>query len=264
MGKVTEIPWTDSTFSPWIGCQKVNDACRNCYAAALEHRWGHKTFGPDGVRRIVSEQKWREPVRWNAQVAAARHPRPHRVFCGSMCDVFEDRRELLAPRARLWKLIEATPALTWLLLTKRPENLSRLLPLRWFSPESEAGRRPFLQRNVWLMATAVTQGQVVDAMAELGDFPDAITGISVEPALGPVSFATIERRPTFAIWGAESGPGARYAPPAWARHFVIDCDIAGVMPFVKQIHIDKTRTGRPVLSRVPFEWPRALNRRELP
>ena len=82
--------------------------------------------------------------------------------------------------------------------------------------------------------------------------------------LEPVSFATIERKPTFAIWGGESGPGARYAPMSWAQLFVKDCGVAGVLPFVKQIHLGRTKTGHPVLSREPSAWPLDLVRRELP
>src|SRR5262249_60922456 len=63
--------------------------------------------------------------------ALAQKPRKP-VFCASLGDVFEDRRELDGPRERLWKIIEETDAgLDWLLLTKRPENIEKLIPASW-------------------------------------------------------------------------------------------------------------------------------------
>ena len=80
------------------------------------------TWGPKGERRVTSDAYWRQPLTW-AKVAGhpefADQPRP-RVFCASLADVFESRRDLIEPRARLVRLIYDTPELDWLILTKRP------------------------------------------------------------------------------------------------------------------------------------------------
>ena len=120
MSERTAIGWCDHTFNPWWGCQRVSDGCARCYAEAMAKRTGNPVWGP-GARRFFGEKHWQEPVRWNA--AAERLSVRRRVFCGSMCDVFEDRPDLVEPRGRLWRLIRATPHLDWLLLTKRPENI---------------------------------------------------------------------------------------------------------------------------------------------
>jgi len=83
-------------------------------------------WGPNANRRFFGDQHWAEPVKWHSEALAVGQRR--RVFCASMADVFEDRRELDEWREKLWGLIDATPQLDWLLLTKRPEMVRRLVP----------------------------------------------------------------------------------------------------------------------------------------
>ena len=122
MSEITGISWTDHTFNPWTGCTKVSPACDNCYAEALAKR-SPKAFGswlPGGARKRTSEAYWRQPLAWNRR--AEKEGRRARVFCASMADVFDNQ----VPddwRADLFDLIQHTPALDWLLLTKRPQNV---------------------------------------------------------------------------------------------------------------------------------------------
>src|SRR5271166_5607806 len=143
MGKNSKIEWTDHTFNPWWGCTKVSEACKNCYAEAWSKRVGQKVWGPTANRRFFGEKHWLEPVKWNADTQAGRR---RRVFCASMADVFEDRRELDPWRQKLWDLIEVTPRLDWLLLTKRPELVATLA--RWGDDWPP---------NVWLGTTVEDQ-----------------------------------------------------------------------------------------------------------
>src|SRR4051794_39657198 len=126
MAKNSKIEWTDHTFNPWWGCTKVSPGCKYCYAETWSRRVGHDLWGPRGDRRELSDSYWRQPIAWNAEAKRIRERK--RVFCASMADVFEDRRDLDDHRVRLWRLIAETPHLDWLLLTKRPENAQRLAP----------------------------------------------------------------------------------------------------------------------------------------
>jgi protein gp37 len=112
VGDVTGIEWADHTFNPWIGCSRVSPACGGCYAADWAKRYRGRETGTDlwrrhGARPVTAEATWAQPLRWERQAAA--EGRVHRVFCASLADVFEDRRDLDEPRARLWQLIAATP-----------------------------------------------------------------------------------------------------------------------------------------------------------
>ena len=123
----SKIEWTDHTFNPWIGCQKVSPGCDHCYAEArMDHRFHRVQWGPHGKRSRTSPDTWRQPLRW---AKAANGSRP-RVFCASLADVFDNRAPLGA-RADLFALIRRTPELDWMLLTKRPENIRRMLPDDW-------------------------------------------------------------------------------------------------------------------------------------
>jgi len=104
----SKIEWTDHTFNPWIGCQKVSPGCDHCYAEFLmDHRYGRVKWGPHGERKRTSEANWKLPRRW------AKHTSGHRprVFCASLADWLDNKvpREW---RSDLGHLIEDTPSST--------------------------------------------------------------------------------------------------------------------------------------------------------
>ncbi len=128
MADETLISWADMTFNPWVGCTRISPACDGCYAAHLmETRMGRVQWGGPGVgagtRSRTSASNWRKPLAWD-KAAAEAGTRPF-VFCSSLADVFDNE----VPnewRADLFDLIERTPNLVWLLLTKRPQNIVKL------------------------------------------------------------------------------------------------------------------------------------------
>ncbi|MDZ4760461.1 MAG: DUF5131 family protein, partial [Alphaproteobacteria bacterium] len=176
MAKDSKIEWTHHTFNPWWGCVKVSPGCKHCYAETWAKRIGAAVWGPNTTRRELSDTYWRQPLAWNAE--AVRLKQRRRVFCASMADVFEDRRDLDDKRERIWSLIDETPQLDWLLLTKRPENVSRLAPYGEDWPA-----------NIWLGATAETQKWFDKRMAALTEISARILFLSCEPLLGPLDFS---------------------------------------------------------------------------
>jgi protein gp37 len=266
VAETTEISWTDMTFNPWWGCEKVSPACRGCYAERDAHRYRPDVtlWGPGSVRQVASDAYWRGPLKW-ARAARAAGVRK-RVFCASMADVFEAREDLDAPRARLWALIEATPELDWLLLTKRPENVASMVPAAWLAAVDP--RRLVAMgwpRNVILGTTVEDQEHAELRIPHLLRVPARTRFLSVEPLLGhvayldryfflnggstagPFSDALGRRRGgggpggqmitsipshdiAWVIVGGESGPGARPMDPEWARA-VRDACIGGERAF---------------------------------
>ena len=130
MAEFSKIEWTDHTFNPWIGCQHVSPGCDHCYAETQNNfrKWNGGTWGPHAPRKRTSEANWRKPLQWARD--AANRGKSARVFCASLADVFDNQ---VAPawRVDLFELIRETPQLDWLLLTKRPENIRKMLPLDW-------------------------------------------------------------------------------------------------------------------------------------
>jgi len=222
MAQDTPIEWAHHTFNPWWGCTKVNRDCEHCYAWFFARiRLQLPIWGRDADRRLFDDGHWAEPLKW-ARKAAARNER-HRVFCASMADVFEDRPDLQPERQRLWKLIEATPNLDWLLLTKRPQNVGAMVPGLWIDAP---------QTNVWLGTTCGHQEAAQEFVKELTRTSARVHFLSVEPLLERVGLdlSGID----WVICGGESGPKARTMNPDWARDVRDQCQTAGVRFFFKQ------------------------------
>lgn len=214
MGRNSKIEWTHHTFNPWWGCVKVSEGCKNCYAEGFAKRTGNAVWGVDAPRRFFGDKHWNEPVKWNAEAEAAGEQR--RVFCASMADVFEDRTDLIGPRIRLFRLIEDTPSLTWLLLTKRPENITRLSPSA-------------LPPNVWLGTSAENQEWWDKRVPILMRILAARHFVSAEPLVGPIHDMLDDSLPDWIIVGGESGPRSRPIEKEWVTR--IRDQIAGRAAF---------------------------------
>lgn len=322
MAENSKIEWTDHTFNPWIGCAKVHEGCRNCYAEVdMDKRRGRVKWGPSGTRSKTSDDYWKQPERWNRE--AERDGVRRRVFCASLADVFEDwqgpiqisdgtdamtegepgkwrwaRMEDL--RRDLFNLIDSTPALDWLLLTKRPENVRLIWPENSVNSQEQADDRnergEFYRRNVWI-GTSISNQESADkqipALAKCRDLAHVLF-LSAEPLLekfvlhNPCQrcghLNTLELRRCqgceaklgpfpidWLIAGGESGPRARVCDVEWIRFLVHQCEFYGVAPFVKQLG------ARPFDSRSSHsfnladpkgsnwnEWPDALRIRKFP
>jgi protein gp37 len=269
MSEKTLISWADKTFNPWIGCARVSPGCRFCYAERGQVRWGHTgLWRKSGPRRMLSEQYWRQPVKWNREAQAAGVQA--RVFCASLADVFDAHPDLAEPRARLWALIKDTPWLIWMLLTKRPENVAGMVPLSWHSGGWPA--------NVWLGCSAEDQTRLDGRKSLLCEHPATVRFLSCEPLLAPLDlglnpgglwvppdgqgFVPGEVAPAppgvdWVIAGGESGPRARPTEAWWLVSLQAQCAEAGVPFHLKQ-------AGQP-LARIwgcqsltgadPAEWP---------
>lgn len=245
----TQISWTHYSFNPWIGCVKVSEGCLHCYAETLATgKMGLQVWGPK-ADRYVTKTTWKQPVKWNKEAVQAGERR--RVFCASMADVFEKHPALEEPRQRLWKLIEETPMLDWLLLTKRPENIVDMLPARW---------APFAP-NVWLGVSAENQRRWNERVPILASIPAAVRFVSYEPALGPLNIReTGYQQPDWLIAGGESGPDRRPFDEDWARRVRDDCQTASIAFFYKQKGGLRPEGKVPPLldGRIHHEYPRPI------
>ena len=227
MAELSNIAWTDSTFNPWIGCQKVSPGCKHCYAENdWDHRFHRVQWGLHGERDRTSAGYWRQPLHWNAR--AERFERQHghhqRVFCASSADVF-DNKVPQQWRHDLWDLIRATPRLDWMLLTKRPQNIRKMLPRDWGDGWPQ----------VWLGTTCESQQYYDQRFPILQRIPAVIHFISYEPALGPLRLGNAKPKPDWVICGGESGRNPRWMNPEWAHDLRDDCAKYGIAFFMKQM-----------------------------
>jgi protein gp37 len=234
MGVRSKIEWTDSTFNPWVGCTKIArprgapSACDFCYAEKWAKRSGQVVWG-DHPRRRTTEAYWRNPITWNdnANLFQAQHGRRQRVFCASLADVFDNQVDP-SWRVDLFDLIRRCDQLDWQLLTKRPQNIGKMLPSNWDQDYS----------NVWLGTTAEDAFAYRQRVAHLLKVPSAIHFVSYEPAMGPLGKLDIDGKvPDWLIIGGESGVRSdliRRTDPQWARDAIAECKRLGIAPFLKQ------------------------------
>lgn len=258
MGKNSKIEWTDHTYNPWWGCCRVSPGCKNCYA----ERFGAGRFGAEWgpieftTRRIIDSN---EPFSWNDQARRAGMRR--RVFCGSLCDVFEDHPGVETARQTLWNTIEHTPWLEWLLLTKRPENVNRMLPSRWYW-DSPVTHEKVMPDNIWLGFSAENQhyfDQRFNIMGEIGPLWQ-VQGVfaSLEPLLGPITLPAAGL--DWVITGGESGPKAREMDPDWPLDIRDQCQLHLIPFFHKQNGgRDKDKGGNLLDGEVYQQYPESMS-----
>lgn len=240
MGADTGIEWATHTFNPWWGCTRVegSPACgptdefpdgAKCYAESFSERIGYSEkgkkfpiWGAHSKRRLFGDNHWDGPLEWNA--AALKQSDQTRVFCMSMGDWAEGRPDQAPHIDRLWRLIERTPALEWLMLTKRPQLITKLCPLRL--------------HRVWQGVTAETQSWLDLRWAHLQKVDSAIKWLSVEPMFGPIvlpnSFLELGGN-GWVICGGQSGARAAHMNPDWARRLRDQCLDRGVKFHMKQM-----------------------------
>lgn len=273
----TKIEWTGTllpdgtmlpgyTFNPWWGCQKVSDACKFCYAETFANRYSPGLWKAGGPRRFFGDKHWNEPLKWNRE--AEKSDIRRKVFCASMADVFEDREDLVDPRARLFTLIKDTPNLDWLILTKRPENIERML--NQIGPDPEDGdvtvwdllNMDGYLDNIWWGTTAENQEEADKRIPHLLTVPAEIHFLSCEPLFGHIDLTKVkykgqgelnvftdtvtvfgcpeplynnfDNKINWVITGGESGHKARITHPEWFRAIHQQCKDNNVAHFHKQ------------------------------
>lgn len=221
MATNSAIEWTEVTWNPVTGCDRVAAGCDHCYALALAKRlkaMGAAKYQNDGDPRTsgpgfgvtVHADSLLEPLRWTGSRV---------VFVNSMSDLFHARVPLPFIRD-VFEVIRSTPQHTYQVLTKRAHRLERIADrLDW--PE-----------NLW-MGVSVESVDVVQRIDHLRRTPATTRFLSCEPlltALPGLDLAGID----WVIAGGESGPRARPMKSSWVEDIRDQCAEAEVAFFFKQ------------------------------
>lgn len=192
----------------------------------MDTRYGRVRWGAGEDRVRTSEANWKLPLRWNR--TAEETGRQTFVFCASLADVFDNAVDQLW-RADLFALIERTPALTWLLLTKRIGNVLDMTDVM----RGHSG----WPKNAAIGATMVNQEEYDRDRMKLREVEiqrgPAFTFGSFEPLLGPIILD--KNAPDWIICGGESGKGAREMDEKWARDLRDGSERFGRAFFMKQM-----------------------------
>lgn len=221
---LSKIEWTDLVWNPVTGCSKVSAGCENCYAERLANRfWRGRKF--TDVR--CHEERLNQPLTWK---------KPALVFVNSMSDLFHPK----VPTGFIydcWKVMEAAPWHTFLILTKRPQKMRTMLRGAIWGHENPLP-------NVWLGVSIEDQKTADYRIPLLLQTPAALRFVSAEPLLEEIDLSAYmrgrgERRDLpwldWVICGGESGPKKRPFNIAWARSLMFQCRVLKTPFFMKQI-----------------------------
>lgn len=203
----TKIQWTEKTWNPITGCDKVSPGCANCYAEAMTKRFKH--VFPNGFDVTLHHDRLSQPLKWR---------KPSLIFVNSMSDLFHDRVPLEFIQ-KIFEVVEKCPQHTFQVLTKRPERMLELSSeLTWYP-------------NIW-MGVSVESQKYTTRIDILRQIPARIRFLSCEPLLGPLDLDLTNI--DWVIVGGESGMRHRPMKQEWATSIRDQCQVAKVPFFFKQ------------------------------
>jgi protein gp37 len=233
----TKIEWADAVWNPITGCTPISEACNHCYAKRMANRLkGRAGYPADEPFSVTAHHdKLDEPEKWK---------KPRRIFVCSMGDLFHDEvcDNFPVTQVRIFNIMFSNPKHTFMVLTKRPQNLQKFVS---FFINDENGNPEALPPNVWIGVTAENQARADERTPVLLQIPAAVRFVSIEPILGPIELRKSHgryydengcnlRKLDWVIVGGETGPGARHPHPMWFVDVVEDCKEAGIPVFVKK------------------------------
>lgn len=260
---MTGIEWTDRTWNPVTGCDRISPGCDHCYALTMAKRlkaMGQPRYQADGDPR-TSGPGFGLTLQYDTLGAPLRWQKPSRVFVNSMSDLFH-RAVSEVYIASVWATMAEADWHTFQILTKRADRMAELIkpefPGLWTSDGLGPATWPL--PNVWL-GVSVESDRYAFRADHLRSAAAAVRFISCEPLLGrlpSLDLAGID----WLIIGCESGPGARFSDHDWARELVAKARAAGTAVFVKQL--TKASRRGPVAVKELEEFPEDLRIREYP
>lgn len=246
MADNSSIEWTEATWNPTTGCDRVSAGCDNCYALTLAKRlkaMGSAKYQTDG-NPVTSGPGFGVAIHADVLDVPHRWREPRVVFVNSMSDLFHARVPLDYVR-RVFDVMRETPRHTYQVLTKRASRLAKVSPALDWPP------------NVW-MGVSVESEEHLDRIDDLRQVPAAVRFVSAEPLLGPLPDVNLDGV-HWLIAGGESGRGARPMRAQWVASLRDQCANAGTAFFFKQWGGRTPKAGGRVLDgRTWDEMPRAV------
>lgn len=243
----TSIEWTEKTWNPVTGCDRISPGCAHCYAKSIHDR-RHKAALSGKKMPLQFLQPFEVVTCREDRLDAPRRWRtPKRVFVNSMSDLFHESvpDDFLH---RVYHVMEHAGQHTFQILTKRAERMCAYLEWR-YGPDADAPRGRIPSRHIWHGVSAENQHFADERIPWLLRTRSAVRFVSLEPLLGPINLRVLVTaafdgrldalsgtpKLDWIIVGGESGHGARPVHVAWIRAIVRQCRAARVSCFVKQI-----------------------------
>ena len=246
MGEISKIEWTDSTWNPVTGCNKISPGCKYCYAEVIAERYRGipQHAYEQGFDLRLWPQRLELPLKWK---------KPKRIFVNSMSDLFHPK----VPDDFIDKVFETMTKAShhqFQVLTKRPERMSKYLK----SHEKKLGSIAKKYPHIWLGASVETERYMKRAHI-VATLPSSVRFLSCEPLLGPLDLKEVLGKRKGVNWiivGGESGPHSRPMKEEWVVKIRNQCRRAKIPFFFKQWGgVNKKKAGRTLENQTWDEYP---------
>jgi len=235
MATKSSIEWTESTWNPITGCNKISPGCKNCYAERMSKRL--KAMGSanyeNGFNLALHEHVLELPLKWK---------KPQTIFVNSMSDLFHKNVPFEFIQ-KVFDVMNKTPWHTYQVLTKRSDRLKEL------------NKKLIWTKNIW-MGVSIENQDYTHRIDDLRNTSAHIKFLSIEPLIGPVRRLKLNKI-KWVIVGGESGPKARPMMEEWVLDIKDQCQEVGVPFFFKQWGgKNKKKAGRLLEGRTWDELPK--------
>ena len=231
----SSIEWTNATWNPVTGCDKISAGCKFCYAERMARRlkaMGQENYAK-GFELTLQPHMLERPLSWK---------QPKLIFVNSMSDLFHKD----VPKEYIFQVFDVMRQASWhqfQILTKRGDVLESIADEINWPP------------NVW-MGVSVENQRVVHRIDSLRQTKAAIKFLSIEPLIGPLPKLNLKGI-HWVIVGGESGPGARPVDAAWVVDIRDQCGKVRIPFFFKQWGgVNKKASGRELEGRTWDELPK--------
>jgi protein gp37 len=251
----TNIEWTETTWSPVIGCHKLTDGCKNCYAIDMARRLSNIGTTRSDYANIYSQQihDWNGKVLFRRQELEKpeKWKKPRMVFVCSMSDIFYDRVET-SWIEEIFLTMADNPKHTFQILTKRAHRM-------WYFFHYFSEKYKMFPENIWLGVTIENQKELIERLPYLKAVYPTVRFVSFEPLLGDVTVPWADC--CFIDWwiiGPETGSKRRKCDNEWIKKLVLQAEYVQKKVFVKKIEVNGKISGD------IDQFPRLLKSREYP
>lgn len=268
---MSKIEWTEETYNPFVGCTKISEGCKNCYAETMANRLG-AMYSKNNKLSYLSQynEVINDKGKWNGKTVFVpyqlRKPyqtkKPTKFFVCSMSDLFHENNSF-HDILKVWDVMCENTHHIFQVLTKRPERMLDFY--KWLGKKAKddgldsvpSDSDDYLDYigtpdHIWIGITIENQEMADKRIPILLDIPAKTRFLSCEPLLGDIIFPfnkfpeitdgvnTIQESESilqdiqWVIIGGESGSNARPMHPQWAKNIIAQCEIANVSVFFKQ------------------------------
>lgn len=232
----SSIEWTEMTWNPVTGCDKISAGCKFCYAEVMAKRL--RAMGVEKYQNefklTIHEDELATPYTWKKSKV---------VFVNSMSDLFHKDVPIEFIQ-KVFRVMKENPQHVFQVLTKRADVMLYYDKEGWLD----------WSHNIW-MGVSVENEKAMKRIDLLRQSNARTKFLSCEPLIGPLPKLNLKNI-DWVIVGGESGRKPRPMKKEWVLDIKQQCEKKDVAFFFKQWGgTNKKKTGNLLDGKKYLEMP---------